>query len=447
MLALDGMFHAIWATGFTWPAADQHHLSLAVMGFATSFAPSTVIPLALVLWTAAGLVLLRGRLGREHRFSRALQLAAAAVTAGVATRGALGLLWLLGGLDGPKAPFFWLNALIYVPLCAVLAVLGWRLLGAGVRPGRRVWSRVAAAGIPALLVAGTLTAAYGFEPKGDPSYSPRQALGSTPSRYVDTPVARFHYLREGSGPAIVLLSPGSAWASSWLPQLRALSATHTVYVVDLPGQGFTKPKGDFAYNLDGMTGAIDSFLGAVGVKSTVLAGNSWSGGWALAYAQRHPAQVSKLMLLAPSGLDEPDPTSWELFKLPVTNRALANLSASKSVTQDGVRKLFAHPDRATQPLLDAFWAAGTRPENLRATYALEVGLDWSVTEEAMPRTTQPTLIIWGRQDTVLPVGQAREFERRMPAAQVHELDRCGHALTLDCPDQVNALMTGFVRAG
>ncbi|AKU15309.1 alpha/beta fold hydrolase [Luteipulveratus mongoliensis] len=446
VLALDGLCHAVWATGLTWPASDEHHLSLAVLGFATSFGPGVVLPLAALLWTAAGLVVARGWLGRDHRFGWLWQLATLAVTIGVATRAAFGVVWAVVGFGAMPTVFAWINALAYTPLCMVMAVCGWRLLGAG-RAGRRVWGRAVAAVVPALLVCGTLTAAYGFPPKTQP-YDPQRALGAVESRYVETPVARFHYLKEGSGTPVVLLSPGASWVNSWLPQLEALKATHTVYVVDLPGQGFTSLKDhDFAFTLDGMTGAVDSFLDAVGVKSAALAGNSWSGGWATAYAQRHPERVSSLMLLAPTVLDEPDPTSWEMLKLPVVGRALTNLTVgSRSMTESAVRALFVHRERAAPELVDGFWAAGTRPDNVRSMYELEAGLDWSVTERALPRTTQPTLVIWGRQDTVVPVAQARELGVRLPQAQVHVLDQCGHALTLDCPDQVDALMTGFLRA-
>jgi 4,5:9,10-diseco-3-hydroxy-5,9,17-trioxoandrosta-1(10),2-diene-4-oate hydrolase len=56
-------------------------------------------------------------------------------------------------------------------------------------------------------------------------------------------------------------------------------------------------------------------------------------------------------------------------------------------------------------------------------------------------------VVWGRQDNTLPVSEAAEFRRRLPHGTVDVIDGCGHALTLDCPDQVIALMTGFIRGG
>ncbi|MFC4909089.1 alpha/beta fold hydrolase [Actinomadura gamaensis] len=91
------------------------------------------------------------------------------------------------------------------------------------------------------------------------------------------------------------------------------------------------------------------------------------------------------------------------------------------------------------------WAPGTERTNLRSNYRLERGLDWRETERALPATRQPALVVWGRQDTVLPVRQARRFGTLLPHADVRVLEGCGHALTLDCPDQVSTLMEAFLR--
>jgi pimeloyl-ACP methyl ester carboxylesterase len=63
---------------------------------------------------------------------------------------------------------------------------------------------------------------------------------------------------------------------------------------------------------------------------------------------------------------------------------------------------------------------------------------------ALPRTYQPALVVWGAQDTVLPVAQAARFGRLLPSARITVLDGCGHALPLDCPERVTALMGDFL---
>lgn len=456
VLALDGALHVYWSSGLTWPAADARTLSLALLGFAVPFTKGLLWALAALLWSSAALVLLHVRLRSGPSQSRRIlhgttAVVLIAVTSALLLRAVLGCWWCFAA-DGLDPSFYRLNLLLYTPGCVVLACCGLLLLRPGTGAGehsrwRRVLTtRTASIVTPTLVFVVLIALAYGSAPAPQTGYEPRSALGAVASRYVDTPLARFHYIRAGHGSPVVLLSPGSAWVFAWLPQFRALAATHTVYAVDLPGQGFTRlhDRG-FAFDLEAMTNAISSFLDAENLPEVALAGNSWSGGWALAFAQRHPERVNRLLLLAPSGLVRPDPTSWELLKLPLVGAALANLSAgSRQLTEAGVRPLFAHRDRITPDLLTAFWAPNTFPDNLRATVRLEQHLDWGATQRALPETQQPTMVLWGRADTVLPVDQAATFAAALPHGDVHVLDQCGHALTLDCPGRVSRLMMDFL---
>ncbi|MDN5915196.1 MAG: alpha/beta fold hydrolase [Pseudonocardia sp.] len=452
MLLCDAAAHLYWSTGAVWPASDTYDLSRAVLGFGSDFRPGLVLPIAALLTAAAGLVLARGWLGREHRFGWLWQLATLGVTAGVLTRGLLGVLWCVPSLGHTSSPFYWLNLLLYTPMCLGLAVCGLLLLGAGPpRPGsarrRAVWSRTTAVGVPAVVVILALVGAFAYTPPAQSREVPAGVLEPATSEFVDTPLARFHHVKAGSGSPVVLLSPGSSWAAAWMPQLRALSAEHTVYVVDLPGQGYTELKDrDFTFDLDGMARAIDTYLDALDLSRTVLAGNSWSGGWALAYAQSHPERVDRLVLLAPSGVDEPDPIGWEVLKLPVVGRALAMVgSSSISSIEDGVRGLLVRPESIPPGMVSALSVPSTFGDNVRATHELEARLNWGVTERAMPATATPTLVLWGRADSVLPAEYSSTFDQRLPVSYLEILDGCGHGLTLDCPSQVNAAMTAFLR--
>jgi 4,5:9,10-diseco-3-hydroxy-5,9,17-trioxoandrosta-1(10),2-diene-4-oate hydrolase len=439
VLAIDGAAHLYWSTGLRWPAHDSRSLSLAVLGFPVPFTPGILLPLAALLLTAALLVGGRARLGRRHRLGWLLQAGTVAVTAGLLVRALAGLVWACGIGVGTGTAFYRLNLLVYTPACLALGAAAAAV--AGHEANGRPWVRRTALTVPLVVTATALYGAYGYAPAQQRRFRPEAG-----SRYADTSLARFHYLREGQGPAVVLLSPGASSTFAWRPQLTALARTHTVYVVDLPGQGFTELHDrEFRFDLPSMTSAVDTFLDAVGVRTAVLGGNSWSGGWALAYAQTHPRRVSRLMLLAPSGLDERDAWSWEILKPLVVGELVAKVGFGRRASvAAGVRDLFVHKDHVTGPLIDAMWAPGTLHDNLRSVYLLERGLDWRATQDRLPRTTQPTLVVWGTQDTVLPVAQAATFGRLLPHAKVAVLDGCGHALTLDCPGQVTGLMEDFL---
>lgn len=297
-------------------------------------------------------------------------------------------------------------------------------------------------GAVAVLVGALLFGAYGWQPAKADFRSPY--LAAMGSRYADTPMARFHYIKAGSGTPLILISPGGSTVIGWKDQVGVLAREHTVYVVDLPGQGYTQVKDpDFGYDLDAMTAAIGSFMDAVGVRQAGLAGNSWSGGWALAFAQRHPERVGKLALLDATGLDLPGTFMWEALKIPVLGELAVKLSTSRSTARSLAEGMLVHKERVTDDLLAEWWAPMTFPANIRATYLLERRLDWGATERDLPSTKTPTLVLWGKQDTVQPVERAQRFADLLPHDQIYILDGCGHAPQLDCPDLVNHHLQAF----
>ena len=315
----------------------------------------------------------------------------------------------------------------------------------GLRGWRRALLVTLAAGL-AILAGVVLYAAYVYQPPEAGRGYEQPYLEEVESRFVDTPVARFHYVQAGEGPPVVLVSPGAAWVVAWKHQLSALSEHHTVYVVDLPGQGYTELKDpdSFRWDLAGMTGALGGFMDAVGVERADVAGNSWSGGWALAFAQRNPDRVGKLMLLDSSGLDVRDPLQWEIMKYPVAGELLTKMFTTKETVRDAAENSLVHEELVTDELVDEWWAPMTFRDNLRSNYLLERGLDWGETERAMPKTQTPTLVLWGKEDDVLPAGQAERFGELLPNSEVRVLDGCGHALEYDCPGRVNAAMEDFL---
>lgn len=414
--------HIYWATGATWPASDERSLSRAVLGVQVSFAPQVVLPLAALHLLLAFAVLKSDR-------SSVARLVVTGLTAGLAIRASLGVVW---AFSYSSTAFYWLNLLLYTPACIALCAADLRML-------RIRWLKPAVVAGPLAVVTALALVAYAYQPSEQPH--PAET-----GRYVETQLARVHYLQQGTGSPVVLLAPGASPASAWDQEMAVLAKDHTVYAVDLPGQGETRLHDEgFAFDLNGMTNALEQFLDALHLQNVVLGGNSWSGGWALAYAQRHPQQVSKLLLLAPSGLDEPDVASWEILKLPLVGEVLGKLAADRSMVASAVRGLFVHQNLVTPQLVDTLWIPGTYRDNVRSMYALERGLDWSVTEKALPSTRQPTLVLWGDHDTVLPVAQAARFAKLLPNATVRVLANCGHALTVDCPGQVTPLMAAYLK--
>ncbi|TDC84566.1 alpha/beta fold hydrolase [Micromonospora sp. KC606] len=108
-----------------------------------------------------------------------------------------------------------------------------------------------------------------------------------------------------------------------------------------------------------MVSAVGAFMDGLGVRQAAVAGNSWSGGWALAFAQRHPDRVTKLALLDATGLDLPGTLTWEPLKIPVIGELAVKLSTGKSTVRSLAEGMMVNKGRVTEQLLDEWWAPMT----------------------------------------------------------------------------------------
>ncbi|WP_158554063.1 alpha/beta fold hydrolase [Micromonospora deserti] len=291
----------------------------------------------------------------------------------------------------------------------------------------------------ALLVAVTLFGAYGWQPAAVEGYrSPHE------SSYLDTPFARFHYSKTGSGSPVVLVAGGAQWLYSYRDSIPALAREHTVYAVDLPGQGYTTVKGEFAYDIPAMARALGAFLDAAGLFTVSLVGHSWGGAWSLYYAEHNQARVDRLVLLGSPGLDKPLASQTALFSVPVVGELAVKLMR-RADFEKSLRTAFAHQDRVTAEVVDENWHWMSRPDKREAFIRLVRTQDYSATDAGLTRLRARTLVIWGQADQWLPASYAQEYGRRIPGATVHVVPDAGHNVHEDAPEKVNPLLAAFLK--
>jgi 2-hydroxy-6-oxonona-2,4-dienedioate hydrolase len=109
------------------------------------------------------------------------------------------------------------------------------------------------------------------------------------------------HLVAGEGTPLVLLHALGESALDWRWVLPALSRTHRVYAVDLPGFGYSgKPSAEYSSAF--FARFVGAYLDALGLERAALVGNSLGGLVALRLALSEPARVSALGLVASAGL-------------------------------------------------------------------------------------------------------------------------------------------------
>ena len=245
---------------------------------------------------------------------------------------------------------------------------------------------------------------------------------------------RLRVLAKGSGPALVYFH--GPWGLVWDPFLDALARDFTVHAPEHPGTTPGAP--DDIYHLDGLWDLVlcyDELLEALQVDQAVLVGHSFGGMVACELAATAPRRARQLVLIDPIGFwreDEPV-VNWAELEPPDMRRRLF-----RDPDGPAARRLLGDVDADPDARVRVMWAMGSAGKFI-----------WPIPDKGLKkrihRVTASTLLIWGKEDALVPPVYADEFSRRLPGARLQLVDQAGHAPHLEQPDTVARLVREFVK--
>ncbi len=257
------------------------------------------------------------------------------------------------------------------------------------------------------------------------------------AREVTVDGIRLHYKEGGAGEPLVLIHGlGGSSDADWGQVLVPLAKQFHVYALDLPGFGRSDKPPQATYAIRSQSATLVRFLDAVGVRQAHLCGLSM-GGWIAAYtASEYPDRVARLILVDSAGVRfEPAP-----------ERTLLDPGTTPEDFTNFLRVLFYNPPQLPAPLIRDFQARARRQAWVidRALAAMLTGED--VLEPRLSKIRAPTLIIWGRQDALLPLHSGETIRMALPRANFTVVDRCGHMPPIERPDAFLRETERFLRA-
>jgi pimeloyl-ACP methyl ester carboxylesterase len=226
-------------------------------------------------------------------------------------------------------------------------------------------------------------------------------------------------------PAVILLHGLGASLETWEPWAQALSARFRVIRLDLPGFGLTgaDPTGDYS---DARTIKIlIDLMDQLHVDRASLIGNSLGGRIAWNFAARHPDRVTRLVLVSPDGFASPGFAYDTPPKTPLMLQALPYI-APRGLLKSSLAAAYAHPQKMSEATVtrycDLMLAPGVRT-------AILARISQTILRDPGPilaRITAPTLLLWGEQDGMIPIGNAADYLRFLPHATLVRLPGLGH---------------------
>jgi 4,5:9,10-diseco-3-hydroxy-5,9,17-trioxoandrosta-1(10),2-diene-4-oate hydrolase len=261
-----------------------------------------------------------------------------------------------------------------------------------------------------------------------------------------------YYERYGSGPPLILIPAGGSHTSTWRFNIGALSRSHEVWTLDLPGSGYSDKPASFPYTHLSYAEFVRNFMTTMGIPKSVVAGHSLGGTVALEFALDFPGRTAGLVLIDAGGY----PHGAMLgTRNPLVHRAINAIQMSFSSYPAGVKAFFRYLYHDPAPFArDAAFVAEicdfNRTPNARAAwYWMQRALyfDYAIPDVSRIKSVAvPTLIIWGRDDQAVDLKTAMHFKHDIAGSQLVVVDDAGHAVHEEKPDAVNRAIASFLDA-
>jgi pimeloyl-ACP methyl ester carboxylesterase len=240
---------------------------------------------------------------------------------------------------------------------------------------------------------------------------------------------KFRFIEEGQGEPLVLLHGLFGELSNFTDLIEYFRHHNKVVVPILP-----------LFDLDilhtsvsGLARFVHRFIDARGYENVHLLGNSLGGHVALIHTLKHPEKIKSLILTGSSGLFE---------------NGMGD-SYPKRGDYDYIKRktelTFYDPKMATKELVDEVFEITNNRLKVIKIIALAKSAIRNNLGEELNQIKQPTLLIWGNNDTITPPFVAREFNRLIPNSELYFIDKCGHAPMMEVPDEFNVILHKFLK--
>lgn len=260
---------------------------------------------------------------------------------------------------------------------------------------------------------------------------------STFTRIEGMPV---HYRDEGnrgdSIPLVLLHGTGSSLHTfdSWVETLKK---DRRVIRMDLPGFGLTGPFPDRNYATDHYVDFLEEFLTHLGIQRCFLGGNSLGGQIAWRYAAAHPDRVEKLILIDAAGYPrniKSEPIAFKIAGIPILNRILTYITP-RGVVRSSVENVYHDKTKVDESLVDRYYELSLREGNRQALVDRIRTFNDPEPIELIKGIQQPTLVLWGEEDLLIPIETAKLFQNDLPNDTLVILPGTGHVPMEESPEE------------
>jgi pimeloyl-ACP methyl ester carboxylesterase len=295
------------------------------------------------------------------------------------------------------------------------------------------------------------TPSEGPDPYGDPDPEWLRVDWREHLRRIDVGGARdVNYVEVGSksGKALLFVHGLSGSWQNFLENIPHFAREHRVIAVDLPGFG-DSPMPDWEIGVEAYGRFVLDLGDALGVERSTIVGNSMGGFVAAETVTKQPDRFEKLVLVSAAGISHARmrrQPAEVAARMGIATAPLTLRLVDRGLRRPGARRalfggLFYSPSRLPRELLwECFHHGNGRPGVLPAVRGL-VGYDIL---DRLEDVEVPTLIVWGRNDHVVPPNDAIGYGQRLRNSRTVIFDKTGHLPMAERPVRFNRVLETFL---
>jgi len=239
----------------------------------------------------------------------------------------------------------------------------------------------------------------------------------------------FSYIDEGEGEVLLLLHGLMGSLSNWDGVVNQFKSKYRVLIPILPI--YDMPL--ITTGVKSLSKFVHKFIKFKKLSNITVLGNSLGGHVALVYVLAHPENIKAMVLTGSSGLYE--------------NAFGGSFPRRESIdfVREKVQYTFYDPAIATDELVnDVYKLVNDRHSVIRLLAMAKSAIRHNMKKD-LHKMHMPVCLIWGKDDKITPPEVAIEFNELLPNAELHWLDKCGHAPMMERPEEFNTLLAAFLE--
>ena len=254
-----------------------------------------------------------------------------------------------------------------------------------------------------------------------------------------------HYVQKGDkGPNLILIHGFCSSVYTWKDVMEPLARDMRVYALDMMGFGFSDKPEKAEYSYGSFAKVVREFMDKKGIQTATIAGNSMGGGITVKFASMFPERTERIILVDSAGYAHKRVKGLNLLSKPVLGKFLFSLNSPTAMRFILQQTSFHNDNRVTPERAQAYFQPfRTAGAAMAAGRAME-SISTNSLEEDIKKINKPTLIIWGKNDVLIPFEYAKKFESDIKGSKLMAIPNCGHLSEEEKPDEVVAAIRDFV---